>query len=199
MEPATNGAPDEFTRLLDLASRDDASAKERLFQLVYDQLRAIASRLLKGQFAGDLQTTALVHEAFIKFERGNHLRNFANRKVFFSVAIRAMQQVLIDHQRHRLRALDGPKQTVQSLDYLVDSIEERAQCKFDVLMKSLRRLEQESPRLHAVVTYRFFGGLSYSRLAELLDVSVGTAERDWRLARAYLLRMIEAHDKLDFD
>lgn len=188
---------DELTQLLALAGADDPIAKDQLFRMVYQQLRDVASRLIARGQRGDLQTTALVNELFLKLERGQHFRTLANRKIFFAVSIRAMQQILIDHGRHRRRSVDGHPRDKAPLDTVLESLETRANCEFDSLLEALHQLETESPRQHAVVTYRFFAGLSYPQIAELLGVSVGTCERDWRLARAKLYRLLHAREATD--
>ena len=183
--------PDDLTQLLALASADDPEAREKLYQVVYGQLKKIAHGLINHRNAGDLQTTALVHELFLKFERGQHCKSFVNRKVFFSVASRAMQQILIDHKRKRDQSLDGSHLQKHPLDAVIHSLEERSQTAIDSLTGALKQLEAVAPRQAAVVSYRFFVGLTIEQIAELLGVAAGTVERDWRLARAKLFSKLQ--------
>lgn len=186
---------EESERLTDLMRIADESdeAKEKFYRLVYDDLRSAARRLIRRQAPQDLRATELVHEVFQRFEASGTMREFKNRRVFFSVAIRAMRQVLIDNYRRRKKLVDSPDRQAVPLEDIVDSIERRLGYDIERLELALRRLEEESPRQYAVITYRFFCGLSIAAAAELLDVSRPTVERDWKLARAKLFRMMK-HD-----
>jgi len=180
----------DITQLIQ-RSPNDSKAKAELYEEVYGDLRQAAHRFMRKQRGGDFQTTALVNEVLLRFESGDALKNMANRRVFFSVAIRAMNQVLIDHYRRRKKLVDSPDRGVELLDQAVASIEDQFGFDFERLQLSLEKLSKESPRQHAVIMHRFFGGLSIKGTAELLEVSDGTIERDWRLARAKLFRELQ--------
>ena len=178
----------QLTVLIQLAADSDRKARDELYERVYHELRAVAHRLMRRRQGNELQTSALVHEVVIRFERSDALRYMANRRVFFSVATRAMKQILIDHFRRRQKLVDSRDRNVQALEIAVKSIEEQVGFDFGNLHSALHALEQESPRQHSVVMHRFFGGLSIKATAEMLEVSEGTVERDWRLARTKLFR-----------
>lgn len=183
---ASDQAP--LTDLIQLAAGRDKAAKDALYERVYDDLRAVAHRLLRRERSNELQTSALVNEVVVRFERSDALGSMANRRVFFSVAARAMNQILIDYYRKRKKRLDNPDRCAQALEIVVTAIEQKTGFDFGSLHHALQKLEQDAPRQHSVVMHRFLGGLSVKTTAELLDVSEGTVERDWRLAKTKLFR-----------
>jgi RNA polymerase sigma factor (TIGR02999 family) len=182
---AGSPAPGEVTRLLDALRGGDPGALDRLYPLVYTELRRAAAGLLRRERPGHtLQPTALVHEAYIKLadRAGADVRNRAH---FFGVAARAMRQVLVDHARRRNAAKRGGGAVAVEVN---SGLTDRA-LPFDELLAlddALERLGQVSHRLRQVVEYRFFGGLSEEEVAEVLGVTVRTAQRDWAKARAWL-------------
>ena len=190
----TDSKTSERERLTDLLQLADESreAKERLYDCVYDDLRAAARKLVRRQSPQDLTTTELVHEVVQRFEGKNGvMRGFKNRRMFFAVAIRAMRQVLIDHYRRRKKLVDSPDRRAVPLEDLVASVERQIGYDVEQLELALAQLEADSPRQFAVVTHRFFCGLTIAQTAELLEVSCPTVERDWRLARAKLFRLMQ--------
>lgn len=181
----------DLTQLLHRAADGEAGAKEDLYDLIYDDLRNAARRVLRQHQRGDYQTTALVHESLMRFEKEGVLKKYSeNRRVFFSVAIRAMQQVLVDHYRRRRREQDPLEDEANPFDQTISSIEEQTGFDFEDLAAALSNLEKENERQHAVITHRFFGGLTIQQTAGILEVSEATVERDWRLARAKLIQRL---------
>ncbi len=181
-----------LTRLIQKAAAGELDAKEKLYSLIYDDLRDAARRVLRRKVRGDFQTTALVNEALLRFEKEGVLQKFSeNRRVFFSVAIRAMQQVLVDHYRSRKRELVSLDEENHPFDQTIVTIHEQTGFDFEELTAALNELKNESPRQHEVITHRFFGGLTIEQTAEILEVSDATVERDWRLARAKLARRLK--------
>lgn len=156
---------------------------EALFASLYDDLRRIARR---QRGPGDtLNTTALVHELYLRLAEGD-TPAFAERKQFFVYAARAMRHLLVDRARQRLRGKAGGRHVHVGLDAAaVDavSIDAREALELD---DALRRLESEDPRAAQVVELHYFGGLELERIAELLGVVRRTVDRDLRYARAYL-------------
>jgi RNA polymerase sigma factor (TIGR02999 family) len=181
----------DITGLLARAGAGDQLAKDRLYGAVYDELRRLAHTVMSSRHRGDLQSTALVNEVVLRFEKAQCLQSFANRRVFFSVAIRAMDQILINHYLLRKKEVDSSDRRREPLDAVVEAIEEQCGCDFEALHDALEKLEVDSSRQHAVIMHRFFGGLTIAQTATLLEVSEGTVERDWRLARAKLYRMLK--------
>jgi RNA polymerase sigma-70 factor, ECF subfamily len=174
--------------LLEDGAADDGSVVDQLVPLVYDELRAMAHRQLSRE-RGDhtLQTTALVHEAYLKLAGGSSTGR--GRAYFFAAAARAMRQVLVDRARRRnaVRRGSGAEQvTLGEQDAVVDAYAVELLELDDALM----RLAQHSPRQVRVVEYRFFAGMSVAEAAEALGVSARTVESDWAMARAWLYQVL---------
>lgn len=182
-----NEAPSgEITLLLRRLNDGDDGAGPRLFELLYHELHEQARLCMRGQSpAHTLQATALVNEAFLRVAGGNG--DWENRHHFLGVAARAMRSVLVDHARRKKRRKRGDGHDRVPLDGVSLAFEERSADLLD-LDAALLRLEERDPRAAQVVTLRFFGGCSMPEIAEMLEVSVSTAERDWTVARAWLRR-----------
>jgi RNA polymerase sigma factor (TIGR02999 family) len=164
----------------------DEVALRLLFDAVYDDLRRRARQQLRRNPASPtLNTTALVHEAFIKLASGSS--SFEDRSHFYHAAARAMRQILIDNARRRRAAKRGGGAAPFSLDAGQVAIEDHAE-ELLALDEALQRLAREDPRLVRVVELRFFAGLSVEETGAALDVSERTVKRGWRLARAFLYR-----------
>ncbi len=160
---------------------------DRLFESVYGELRRIARRqLAAGAAQATLDTTALVHEAYLKLSQGASL-SLRDRFHFFATTARAMRLVLIDHARSRLRAKRGGGAAVHALEEGDVAAAERPE-ELVALDEALVRLEATDPDLARIVEWRFFGGLSVEEIAETLGVSDRTVKRHWRAARAILFQ-----------
>lgn len=173
------------TRLLADLRRGDPDALGALFPLVYADLRDLARRQLRGA-RGTLNTTAVVHEAYLRFA-GNDGVLPSDRAHFFAIAARAMRQIVIDHARRHLAAKRGGGAPHTLLDEAQVAVEDRAEELLD-LHAALERMETLDARLGRVVELRFFAGLSVEETAEALSVSAITVKRDWRKAKAFLYR-----------
>jgi RNA polymerase sigma factor (TIGR02999 family) len=172
----------------------DSSALRQLFPLVYDQVLQLARtqrrRLAKSE---TLNTTALVHEAFIKLV-GQERLEFRDRAHFMAVAATAMRHLLIDHAR-RKRALkrggDAREVTFKTIEAALESGAGFSDDRADALLaldRALVRLEKHSERQSRLVECRFFAGMSIEETAEALGISPATVKRDWVLAQAWLYR-----------
>lgn len=174
------------TRILGEVATGERQASSELLPLVYEDLRRLASsrlaRLAPGQ---TLQATSLVHEAYVRLV-GNEDPGWQGRAHFFGAAARAMRNVVADHlQRKGSQKRGGGRNRVTltgEIDFTIDGPSD------DVLAlgEALDALEREYPRKAEIVTLGFFGGLTDAEIAEVLDTSVRTVERDWRFARAWL-------------
>lgn len=160
---------------------------ETLFALVYDDLRRLAGAMLRDERTGHtLQATALVHEAYLRL--GDHVREArVDRAHFLALAAQAMRRVLCDHARGRGRVKRGAGRGPCNLDEDLVFARDRAE-QILALDDALRRLAALSPRAAHIVEMRYFGGLRDEDAAAVLGVSVRTVERDWRYARAWLVR-----------
>ena len=181
--------------LLALAS-GAPGAGDRLASLVYDPLRAIAHRQLQSERTGHtLQTTGLVHEAYLRLVN-QQAAGWNTRSQFFSVAARVMRRILIDYaRRHRAARRGGAYRFVPLDDPDASGIAaaERAD-ELIALDEALSRLEQLDPRASQVVECRFFGGLTESETAEALGIAPRTVAREWVKARGWLYQELRPSD-----
>lgn len=174
------------TNLAPLPARSragDAASAQETFSAVYGTLRVLAQRQLRRSAQNTLNTTALVHEAWLKLVRAEP--TFEDRAHFFAVAATAMRQILVDHARRRRshkRGADAPATSDMSSVGVETNIEELL-----AIDAALTKLEALDERLARVVEWRFFGGLEEAEIAQALGVDVRTVRRDWRKARAFIL------------
>jgi RNA polymerase sigma factor (TIGR02999 family) len=184
--------PGKVTQLLIEWQRGDAQALDRLMPLVYAELRAIAARHLSRESPGHtLQSTALVHEAYLRLV-GQHRAQWQNRAQFFGIAAQMMRRILVDHARGQHREKRGGSAPTLSLDDATAASEPGAEAEFDLveLDDALTTLAAIDPRGARTVELRFFSGLTIEETAEVLGVSAGTVKREWSTARAWLYREI---------
>jgi RNA polymerase sigma factor (TIGR02999 family) len=183
-------APPDTTQLLLDARAGDRAAFDRLFAHVYDELRRIAhQRLLRYRPGETLDTTALVHEAYLKLVDQSR-SEWRDRAHFFALASRAMRFVLVDYARARTAQKRGGRRSDLPLDAVQVAADDRA-ADLLALTDALERLSGVHPRLGEIVEYRFFGGLTFDEIAEVTGLSVPTARRDWTRARAWLHRWMQ--------
>ncbi|MGE0639415.1 MAG: sigma-70 family RNA polymerase sigma factor [Thermoanaerobaculia bacterium] len=184
-------AVSEITALLAAVETGQPGATDRLFGVVYDELRRLARRqIAHGPGSPTLDTTALVHEAYLKLSHDARW-TVENRRHFFNLAARAMRQVLVDHARRRSRQKRGGGAPVVDLDSHPVAAPERAG-ELLALDEALQRLSAAEPALARLVELRYFSGLSVEQIAELDGVSDRTIKRRWRVARAFLFQELSA-------
>lgn len=184
-----NTPGDSITVLLRRLAAGEPRAAEQLLPLVYEELRALAARRLGGERPGHtLSPTALVHEVYLRFARDE---SFApeDRRQFFAVAARRMRQVLVDHARRRDAARRGGDQERVTLSAL-DSHGSEEGIDSLALDQALSQLEAIDARKARVVELRYFAGLEMAEIAQMLDISRATAQRDWEVARTILYRAL---------
>ena len=178
----------DVTRLLHQLRAGDREALERLYPLVYDELRRVARQALaRERESHTLQATELVHEAYFKLVGAEVA--WQDRSHFLAVAARAVRQLLVDHARKRQAEKRGggaEHVTLGDADAALSVPDEE----LIALDEALARLDHVEPRLRAVVEYRFFAGLTEREIAEVLGVTERTIQRDWVKARAWLYREI---------
>ena len=181
------GASNQVTELLVRWRGGDKAALDALMPLVYSELRRIANRYLQSERSDHtLQSTALVHEAYVRLTN-QQLPQWQNRAHFFAVAAQLMRQILVDHARnHRASKRGGDAYTLA----LEDAEEQHQPVDLDIValddaLKTLAAMDSQQSR---VVELKFFGGLSNEDTAEVLGVSTSTVKRDWTSARAWLFR-----------
>lgn len=178
----------DVTQLLIDWSGGDRNALELLMPLVYRELQLIAHRHLRREAQNHtLQTTALVHEAYLKLIDQTRI-NWQNRAQFFGVTAQAMRRILIDRARERLAEKRGcGAQQISLDDGAIDIRDERAG-ELIMLDAALEKLSQIDPERSRVVELRYFGGLSAEETAEVMNVSLSTVMRHWRVAKAWLYK-----------
>jgi len=182
-EPSTH----EVTALLLAWSQGDPSALEKLTPLVYQELHRLARGYMGREHAGHtLQTTALVHEAYLRLIDSSRVR-WQNRAHFFAVAAQLMRRILVDFARSRHQLKRGGEAPRVSLSEAFEVAGEK-DADLVALDDALQNLASVDLRKSRVVELRFFGGLSVEETAEVLQVSPDTVMRDWRLAKLWLLR-----------
>jgi RNA polymerase sigma factor (TIGR02999 family) len=187
-------ADQEISRLLDRWGDGDYEAAAEVFPLVYDELHKIA-RAIFGRERKDhtLQTTAIIHEAYLKVSKGRPIR-WESRLHFFRAMARVMRRVLVDHARGHECAKRGGGRVKVGLEILDDFQSGPSQELF-ALDEALTKFSSIDPEGAEVVELRFFGGYSIEETAELVGVSPSTVVRQWRAARAWLFHELSK----DFD
>ncbi len=181
----------DVTRLLQAWGAGDRGALDRLTPLVYRELHEIARRAMRREHpGGSLQPTALVNEAFLRMVAGADVR-WQDRAHFFAISAQMMRRILVDAARARGAGKRGGSAVRFSLDEAIDAAPER-DGELVALDDALEALAQFDERKAKVVELRFFGGLSVEETAAALGISPQSVLRDWKLARAWLLREMES-------
>lgn len=176
------------TQLLREAAKGSEDAAERLFPLVYDELRALAGSCFRGERSDHtLQPTALVHEAWLRLV-GADQPDYADKLHFLAIAATNMRRALVDHARGRNAEKRGRDHARVTLSEAMAEAGSEPGLDVEVLdlHEALEELAQLNERHARVVELRYFGGLNLVEIAELLDVSERTARGDWSMARAWL-------------
>ena len=184
----TSGSTHAVTDLLQAWASGDQAALDELLPLVYDDLRRQARRHMRAQPAGHtLQTTALVHEAYLRLI-GLSSVEWKGRAHFFGVAAKAMRSILVDHARARNAAKRGGSARAIALDDAGGIAGPQASVDVLALDEALGRLAELDSRKSQLVELRYFGGLGIDEAAAVLGVSRATVKREWTTARAWLRR-----------
>ena len=185
-------------QLLESTVRGEPGAAQQLAPLVYDQLREIAPRVLRG-FAGErarqhtLQPTALVHEAFVRLAQGTQV-DWQSRTHFFAVAATTLRRVLVDHQRHRNTQKNDKGRVALSLELGMEGGREDPEFGILALDDALQTLARLSARQAKIAEQRVFGELEHREIAHVLGVSERTVRSEWAVARAWLRKELSADD-----
>ena len=187
-------SPHEITRLLIDWSNGSQDVLEDLFPLVYEELRRLAQRYMSQERPGHtLQTTAVVHEAYLRLIDQKHVQ-WQNRAHFFAIAAQMMRRILITHAQSHAYAKRGGGAPKVSLDEAAVLSPARAG-ELIALDEALKGLAVIDVRRSQVVELRFFGGLSNEEIAEVLKISPNTVTRDWNVAKAWLYREMSKEQK----
>jgi RNA polymerase sigma-70 factor, ECF subfamily len=188
--PACCNAIVDVTQLLQRASAGDAGAMNEVAPLVYSELKKLAASHLRREGSpGALQTTALVHEAFLRLA-GSDQPNYENRSHFYGIASRLMRQVLVDFARVRSAQKRGPGQEIALAD--LGDFGKQPDEMLLTLDAALERLSREDATKARLIEMRFFGGMTAEESAAALEIPVDIVRRELRLARAWLHRELAA-------
>jgi RNA polymerase sigma factor (TIGR02999 family) len=188
----------EITVLLKAWGSGDEAALNQLTPLVYEELRRLARRYMRNERAGNtLQTTALVNEAYLRLVDATRV-GWQDRVHFFAVSAQMMRRILVDAARARASAKRGGQakrvnhSSAFNLDEIPDVSSERDR-ELVAIDDALNTLAGMDPRKGRVIELRFFGGLSVEETAEILKISPQSVMRDWKLAKAWLMREMTSH------
>jgi RNA polymerase sigma factor (TIGR02999 family) len=186
-DKAVSASTHEVTRLLQAWASGDDGALERLMPLVYKELHRLAHRYMAGEHPGQtLQTTAVVHEVYLRLIGANDI-DWQNRAHFYGLCARLMRRILVDFARSRNFQKRGGQIPHIELEEAV-TVSQVVGSELVAVDEALKRLAAVDPRKSEVVELRFFGGLTVEETAAALRVSEETVLRDWKLAKAWLLR-----------
>lgn len=182
---------EDITDLVRAVDAGEPDAFERLYSLVYHELKLIARKQLRGNDSPTFDTTGLVHDAYLKLSHPEEL-DLHSRKHFFALAARAMRQIVVDHARARIaNKRGGGEAKVLPMDSLGElNGAEIAPDRMLLVDAALVDMAVHQPRLSALIEMRLFGGMELREIAELEQVSERTLNRDWRRARAELYAAI---------
>jgi RNA polymerase sigma factor (TIGR02999 family) len=180
-----------LTELIQKVADGDLAARDELFAAAYSELRKLArSRLRDGGRNTFLETTALVHESYLRFLKAGELR-IEDRRAFFCYASKVMRSVIIDSVRERQAQRRGGELTELTLDTQVSAELPSGEAEVLHVHEALLALERAEPRLARVVEMRYFGGYSELEIAEVLGVTERTVRRDWDKARLLLMNALK--------
>jgi RNA polymerase sigma factor (TIGR02999 family) len=187
-ESTPESVHDQFQALIEKQQQGQPQASEQLFQLVYGELRNLATaRLAQERVGQTLQPTALVNEVYLRLVAPDQDKQWDSVGHFFAAAATAMRRILVENARskQRLKRGGGARRVDFELEQISDSIDDEQLIALD---DALEALAQEDPLKAKLVTLRFFGGLSIEQACETLGISRATASRHWTYARAWLFR-----------
>lgn len=184
-----SGESHQVTQLLLQWSNGDQTALDELMPIVYDQLRRMAKRYMNRQESGHtMQTTELIHEAYLKLA-GNEEKNWKNRAHFFGVAAQAMRHILVDYARSKKsQRRGGFRQKITLVENAV--VSNQRSDEILALDEALLKLAEVDERKSKIVEMKFFGGLNFEEIAEVLQLSIITVKRDWSFAKNWLSKEI---------
>ena len=176
----------DLSSILQAMERGEPQAAGQLLPVVYDELRRLAALHLAQEKPGQtLQPTALVHEAYLRLIGPANAEGFANQRHFFGAAAEAMRRILVENARRKGRSKHGGGKRQELID-LENVIEDGREESILMLHEMLEQFAEIEPQKAKLVELRFFGGLTQEQAAECLHISLSTADRAWRYARAWL-------------
>ncbi len=188
---------DDVTHILSAIEGGDQQAAEKLLPLIYEELRRLASQRLAREDPGQsLQASDLVHEAYLRLVREGDQKEWDGRSHFFAAAAEAMRRILVEKARRKNRLKHGGGRLRVELE-IAHFLENNASEDLEAIDEALDKLAAEDPAKAELVKLRFFAGLTMPEIAQVLKISLATAERHWTYARTWLYA--ELKDRDDFE
>jgi RNA polymerase sigma factor (TIGR02999 family) len=176
----------DVTQILSAIERGDPGAPEKLLPLVYKELRALAAQRLAREAPGQsLQSSDLVHEAYLRLVGEGDEKQWDGRAHFFAAAAEAMRRILVERARHKKRVKHGGGRLRVDLE-AARCLEQDESEDLEAIDEALDKLAAEDPAKAELVKLRFFVGLTMPEIAQVLKISLATAERQWTYARTWL-------------
>ncbi len=189
----STSSPKPVTQLLEAVSAGQASAQDKLWSAVYEELRGMAHKQMGHESPGHtMQSTALVHEAYLRLV-GDEEVQWVNRRHFFAAAARAMRRIRIDEARRRGRVKRGGGRQRVAIDEAAVAFDQDP-AELLAIDEALDELEKSDKRKAEIVLLRYFAGLTIDETAAALEVSARTVDNEWRFARAWLHRQLKSGD-----
>jgi RNA polymerase sigma factor (TIGR02999 family) len=187
-------ARSDITHILSAIEQGDPRAAEKLLPLVYDELRRLASQRLAGEAPGQsLQSSDLVHEAYLRLIGEGDQKQWDGRRHFFAAAAEAMRRILVENARRKNRLKRGGGRLRVELE-AVGFLAKGPSVDLEALDLALTKLAAEDPAKAELVKLRFFAGLTMPEIAQVLKISLATAERHWTYARTWLFAELKDRD-----
>ncbi len=184
----------EVTRILSAIEHGDPRAAEKLLALIYGELRVLATQRLAREDPGQsLQSSDLVHEAYLRLVGEGDQKKWDSRAHFFAAAAEAMRRILVEKARRKKRVKHGGARLRLDLD-AVGSLAKEPSEDIEALDEALTKLAAEDPDKAELVKLRFFAGLTMPEIAQVLKISLATAERHWTYARTWLYAELKDRD-----
>jgi RNA polymerase sigma factor (TIGR02999 family) len=188
-------AMSEVTRILAAIERGDPRAAEKLLPLVYDELRKLATQRLAGEDPGQsLQSSDLVHEVYLRLVREGDQKQWDGRRHFFAAAAESMRRILVENARRKNRLKHGGGRLRVELE-AAHFLENNTSEDLEAIDEALTKLAAEDPDKAELVKLRFFAGLTMPEIAQVLKISLATAERHWTYARTWLYAELKDRDE----
>jgi RNA polymerase sigma factor (TIGR02999 family) len=187
-------SPNDISRLLHAWNGGNSNALDELLPLVYNELRRQARRLLRNERPNHtLQSTALIHEAYLNLVEQNHI-NWQNREHFFAISANVMRRILVNYANARRRKKRGGAAENLELDEMKVLVTPTKDVDLLALDEALTRLAKKDEQQARIVELRYFSGLTIEETASILGISKATIKRDWKMTKAWLYREISVHD-----
>lgn len=182
-----------LTELINAAGKGDEQAEKATIEMVYEQLRTMANRLMQNEGNHTLQPTALVNEVYLRLVDNAVITDTPSRAYFFAAAAEAMRRILVEAARKRIAAKRGGQLQRHPFDEMLHSCQQENLDLIE-LDEAIDQLKVVHPRQANVVNLKWFGHYSVKQISDMLDISISTVEQDWRTAKAFLFMRLSQNE-----